>query len=103
MRHLPSTTREGLRMNTDKRGRRPVAAAVLMAAAMFAGLGAAHAASDDAPLYVEVSEVARAPIGWVEFCASNPGECATIPSAPRDVVLTAKAFRDLASVNRYVN
>ena len=78
-------------MNTDKRGRRPVAAAVLMAAAMFAGLGAAHAASDDAPLYVEVSEVARAPIGWVEFCASNPGECATIPSAPRDVVLTAKA------------
>ena len=90
-------------MTTDKRGRRPVAAAVLMAAAMFAGLGAAHAAGDDAPLYVEVSEVARAPIGWVEFCASNPDECATIPSAPRDVVLTTKAYRDLVSVNRYVN
>jgi predicted transglutaminase-like cysteine proteinase len=42
-------------------------------------------------------------IGWVEFCASNPGECATIPSAPRDVVLTPQAFKDLASVNRYVN
>jgi predicted transglutaminase-like cysteine proteinase len=90
-------------VNTYKRGRRSAAAAVLMAAATLAGLGAAHATTDDAPLYVEVSDVARAPIGWVEFCASNPGECATIPSAPRDVVLTAKAFKDLASVNRYVN
>jgi predicted transglutaminase-like cysteine proteinase len=75
-------------MNTYKRGKRPCAAAVLMAAAMLAGLGTVHAATDDAPLYVEVAEVARAPIGWVEFCASNPGECATIPSVPRDVVLT---------------
>ena len=90
-------------MNTDKRGRRRFAAAALMATAMLAGLGAAKAASDEAPLYVEVSEAARAPIGWIEFCASNPGECAAIPSAPRDVVLTAKAFKDLVSINRYVN
>jgi predicted transglutaminase-like cysteine proteinase len=90
-------------MNTYKRERRPGAAAALMAAAMLAGLATAHAANDDAPLYVEVAEVARAPIGWVEFCASNPGECATIPSVPRDVVLTTKAFKDLVSVNRYVN
>jgi len=90
-------------MNTDKRGRRRNAAAVLMAAAMLAALGTAHAATDDAPLYAEVADVARAPIGWVEFCASNPGECATVPSAPRDVVLTTKAFKDLVSVNRYVN
>jgi predicted transglutaminase-like cysteine proteinase len=90
-------------MNTDKRGRRRFAAAVLMAAATFAAVGAANAAMDDAPLYVEVSELARAPIGWVEFCASNPAECATIPSLPRDVVLTSKAFKDLESVNRYVN
>jgi predicted transglutaminase-like cysteine proteinase len=90
-------------MNTDKRGRRPFAVAVLMAAATLAGAGTAIAATDDAPLYVEVSEVARAPIGWVEFCASNPGECATVASAPRDVVLTQRAFKDLVSVNRYVN
>jgi predicted transglutaminase-like cysteine proteinase len=91
-------------MNTNKRGRRLFAAiAALAAATVFAGLGAAMAASDEAPLYVEVSEVTRAPIGWVEFCAANPGECAAIPSAPRDVVLTANAFKDLASVNRYVN
>ena len=61
-------------MNTDKRGRRRFAAAML-AVATFAAVGAAKAATDDAPLYIEVSEVARAPIGWVEFCASNPGEC----------------------------
>jgi predicted transglutaminase-like cysteine proteinase len=89
-------------MTTDQRGRRPFAAAMLMAATL-AGVGTALAAPDEPPLYVEVTEVARAPIGWVEFCASNPGECATIPSTPRDVVLTPKAFKDLASVNRYVN
>src|SRR3979411_900364 len=103
MRRLPSTTREGHRVNTDKRKRRALAAAVLMAAATLAGAGAGIGAPDDTPLYVEVSEVARAPIGWVEFCASNPGECATIPSAPRDVVLSPKAFKDLVSVNRFVN
>jgi predicted transglutaminase-like cysteine proteinase len=90
-------------VNTNKRGRRRFGAALVLAAATFAGLGAARAASDEAPLYVEVSEVTRAPIGWVEFCAANPGECAAIPSAPRDVVLTTKASKDLASVNRYVN
>jgi predicted transglutaminase-like cysteine proteinase len=90
-------------MSTDKRASRRFAAALVLAAATFAGLGAARAASDEAPPYVEVSEVTRAPIGWVEFCAANPGECAAIPSAPRDVVLTAKALKDLASVNRYVN
>jgi predicted transglutaminase-like cysteine proteinase len=64
-------------MNTDKRVTRRVGAAALISAAMLAGLGAVHAATDDAPLYVEASEVAQAPLGWVEFCASNPGECAT--------------------------
>jgi predicted transglutaminase-like cysteine proteinase len=78
-------------------------AAVVIAAATVAGIGVARAAADEAPLYVEVAEVARAPIGWVEFCASNPGECTTVPSMLRDVVLTTKAFKDLASVNRYVN
>ena len=90
-------------MNTDKRGRRPFASAVVIAAATVAGLGAARAAADEASLYVEVAEVARAPLGWVELCASYPDECATTPTAPRDVVLTTKAFKDLVSVNRYVN
>jgi predicted transglutaminase-like cysteine proteinase len=83
-------------------GRYPaVAAAVLVAVATLAG--AAAAATDAVPLYIEVGDVARAPIGWLEFCASRLAECATVSSAPRDVVLTPKAIKDLASVNRYVN
>jgi predicted transglutaminase-like cysteine proteinase len=89
-------------MNTNKRRGRSMAAALALAAASLCGAGAATA-GDEGPSYVQVFEVARAPIGWVEFCATNPGECATIPSAPRDIVLTASALRDLVSVNHYVN
>jgi hypothetical protein len=32
--------------------------------------GAPAAATDAAPLYIEIGDVARAPMGWVEFCAS---------------------------------
>jgi predicted transglutaminase-like cysteine proteinase len=53
--------------------------------------------------YIDVASETRAPIGWVEFCAVNPGECATTPSAPRDIVLTTTALKDLVSINRYVN
>jgi predicted transglutaminase-like cysteine proteinase len=60
-------------------------------------------AGSDPFRYVDVATETRAPIGWIEFCSSNPGECATTPSAPRDIVLTATALKDLESVNRYVN
>jgi predicted transglutaminase-like cysteine proteinase len=53
--------------------------------------------------YIDIVSITRAPIGWIEFCAANPDECATTPSAPRDIVLTATALRDIVSVNRYVN
>jgi predicted transglutaminase-like cysteine proteinase len=53
--------------------------------------------------YVDVVSETRAPIGWIEFCAANIAECAAIPSRPRDIVLTATAFEDLISINRYVN
>jgi predicted transglutaminase-like cysteine proteinase len=89
-------------MNTNKRRGRSIATALALAAATLCGAGAAKA-GDEAPLYAPVFEAARAPIGWVEFCATNPGECATTPSAPRDIVLTTTALKDLVSVNRYVN
>ena len=53
--------------------------------------------------YIDVVSETRAPIGWLEFCAANPRECATTPSVPLDILLTATALRDLVSVNRYVN
>ena len=45
----------------------------------------------------------RAPIGWVEFCAEHPFECKVTQSAPRDVVLSNKAWADLTRINRWVN
>jgi predicted transglutaminase-like cysteine proteinase len=53
--------------------------------------------------YVAVGEAARPPIGWVEFCIRYKPECATRPSAARDVVLTAKAWSDMVKVNNWVN
>jgi predicted transglutaminase-like cysteine proteinase len=45
----------------------------------------------------------RPPIGWVQFCADRPQECEVAPSEPRDVVLSAKAWKDLVRVNNRVN
>jgi predicted transglutaminase-like cysteine proteinase len=52
---------------------------------------------------VLVGGTARAPIGWVEFCNENPQDCVASATRPRDVVLTSKVWKDLVSVNRWVN
>jgi predicted transglutaminase-like cysteine proteinase len=54
-------------------------------------------------LFVSVGDGTRPPIGWVEFCAQRPWECNVAPTAARDVVLTAKAWKDLVRINRLVN
>ena len=59
--------------------------------------------SHERAAYVAVGEPTRAPIGWVEFCIEYKPECATKPSAPRDVVLTPKAWTDMVKVNDWVN
>jgi len=74
----------------------------VLAAERTASLGVPATASDR-PVYVAVGESTRAPIGWVDFCARYKGECVTTPSAPRDVVLTAKAWADMARINNWVN
>jgi predicted transglutaminase-like cysteine proteinase len=81
---------------------RHVAAALALAAATT--LTATYAMGGSEQIrYIDVMSETRAPIGWIEFCASNVGECAAAPSRPRDIVLTATAFQDLVSINRYVN
>ena len=55
------------------------------------------------PVFVTVGEATRPPIGWVDFCIEYKPECATKPSAPRDVVLTTKAWTDMVKVNAWVN
>jgi len=69
------------------------------------GLAAAiagQAAANDL-LFVSTGEATRAPIGWVEFCAEHSFECKVTAAAPRDVVLSSKAWADLARINKWVN
>jgi predicted transglutaminase-like cysteine proteinase len=89
-------------MKIHQRGKHVVRAGVILAV-MTSGVVAVHAGGDGQFPYVTVSEVTQAPIGWVEFCASYPTECATAPTTPRDVVLTPKAFKYLVQINKWVN
>jgi len=76
------------------------------AAAMFALalIAAPHTSSaQERPLYITVGDVSRTPIGWVEFCIEYDPECKTRPSLPRDVVLSAAAWKDLQRINLWVN
>jgi predicted transglutaminase-like cysteine proteinase len=60
-------------------------------------------ATQERPLFVSVGDVTRAPIGWTEFCVEYDPECKTKPSAPRDVVLSSQAWKDLQRINLWVN
>ena len=53
-------------------------------------------------VYASLGDTARSPIGWVEFCAENPGDCRR-GSQPRDIVMSQTAWRDLVRVNKWVN
>lgn len=69
----------------------------------MASLGNSPTMPQERVVYAAVGEAARAPIGWVEFCAEYKAECQTKPSAARDVVLTPKAWSDMVKVNAWVN
>ncbi len=77
------------------------AAASVVALTVLAGADSGIA--QDRPLFAAVGDATRPPIGWVEFCAEYDPECKTKPSTPRDVVLTADAWKDLQRVNQWAN
>jgi predicted transglutaminase-like cysteine proteinase len=79
------------------------AACAIAAVGWLALIGAPAQAGSERPLFVAMGETSRPPIGWIEFCADQPQECNTRASNPRDVVLTAKAWKDLVRVNKWVN
>jgi predicted transglutaminase-like cysteine proteinase len=74
--------------------------AAIVAAAL--AVPAANAASERA-LFISVGATTRAPIGWTEFCSEYAPECETRPMDARDVVLSAKAWKDLTRINKWVN
>jgi len=75
--------------------------AIGWAIALAAAVPSQGAAND--LLFVSTGEATRAPIGWVEFCAEHSFECKVTAAAPRDVVLSNKAWADLTRINRWVN
>jgi predicted transglutaminase-like cysteine proteinase len=77
------------------------AAAVFFALVAFIAPAASNA--EDRPLFISLGDTARAPVGWIEFCAENTNDCAGKPSMPRDVVLSTPAWKDLTRVNLWVN
>jgi predicted transglutaminase-like cysteine proteinase len=74
----------------------------LAVVAVLVGLIAPAHAGDERAAYATLGDVARAPIGWVEFCVDNP-DCGGAASQPRDIVMSQTAWRDLVRVNRWVN
>jgi len=79
-------------------------AGAFAAAALAAAIAASSAdAASDRPPFIAVGGSIRAPIGWLEFCSEYAPECETKPITPRDVNLTAKAWKDMARINKWVN
>lgn len=77
---------------------------VLIAALAASAIDALPAVAGPQRLaHVAVSEVTRPPVGWIEFCARHPGECAGAGTVPRDLALSAEAWKDLVRVNKSVN
>ncbi|MDB5504422.1 MAG: transglutaminase, partial [Tardiphaga sp.] len=71
-------------------------------AAVLFGFSATAQAGDER-LYASLGDNTRSPIGWVEFCADNPGDCRGGATQARDIVITQTAWKDLLRVNRWVN
>jgi predicted transglutaminase-like cysteine proteinase len=71
---------------------------------VVAGLATPAArASSDHELFITIVAPTQPPIGWLDFCIAYAPECETKLLEARDVVLTPKAWKDLAQINKWVN
>ena len=75
----------------------------MAAVIVMAMTATARAGANDRVGFASVGAETRAPIGWVDFCNDNPSDCRYSTSAPRDIVMTQTAWKDLVRVNRWVN
>lgn len=74
----------------------------LASAVYFAGRTPTRAAGERI-LYASLGADASVPFGWVDFCRRYRGECDNDATAPRDIDLTAKAYREIQRINAWVN
>ncbi len=72
-------------------------------AAVAASNAMPASATNQRVLYASLGDTTRSPIGWVEFCADNPGDCGGGATQPRDIVMTQATWKDLLRVNRWAN
>jgi predicted transglutaminase-like cysteine proteinase len=86
-----------------KKQGRILGAGIAAAAMLAAALAAPSAIAGERAPFIAIGAAARAPIGWIEFCAEHAKECDTRPVEARDVVLTPKTWKDLIRVNKWVN
>ena len=82
---------------------RILGSAIGVVMALAVTLISASVAASERLQFIAVGETARAPIGWIEFCAEYKAECAVKPSTPRDVVLSPQTWADMVRVNAWVN
>jgi predicted transglutaminase-like cysteine proteinase len=61
------------------------------------------AAASEQATFIATGPVARAPIGWVEFCVERPAECEAGTPTRREVALNARSWRELVRINATVN
>ncbi len=85
-------------MKNYRKGILGVACVVVMT-----GLAVPRVGAGNEHLFLTTGDIARPPIGWVEFCVDRPSECDVSPSSPRDAVLSGKAWKELVRINRHVN
>jgi len=60
-------------------------------------------AGSEAPPFMPVGGLARAPAGWTAFCAEYAPECETPALDPRDVMLTIETWNEMVRINDWVN
>lgn len=77
-------------------------ALALASAAYFAPAALRPAAAETA-LYASLGPDTSVPFGWLDFCHRHRGECDNDASAPRDIDLTAKAYKEIQRINAWVN
>ena len=82
---------------------RAISAAVCLAAALCGSEAGAVEQAGKAQDFAKVYGKALPPVGYIEYCGRNPGDCAPVAAGDERVNLTPERWALLAQVNSYVN
>jgi predicted transglutaminase-like cysteine proteinase len=80
-----------------------LSAACGVAIIAFAATVTASQAAPQPSTHATLGPETSIPYGWVDFCERHSADCGDEAGAPRDIQLTAAAWREIARVNGFVN